>query len=77
MSSSVTILSKRAHYYPAEERDEEGNVITPGVYNSLAVRADVVVPFGNYNSEFFLDIPEDSTDAQITTAILAQFGVEG
>jgi hypothetical protein len=75
--SSVTIISKRPYYYPAEERDEEGNIITPGVYNCLGVRADVVVPFGNYNSEFFVPVQEDATDAEITTAILAQFGIEG
>ena len=75
--SSVNIISKRPHYYPAEQRDEEGNVITPAVYDSLAVRADVVVPFGNYNSEFYVPLPEDATDAQIVTAILALFGIEG
>ena len=72
---SVTIIIKRSHYYPAEERDEEGNVISPAAYNSLAVRADVVLDYGNYNSEFFLEIPEDSSDAVISAAILAQFGI--
>lgn len=73
--STVTIISKRSRYDPAEVRDEEGNVITPAVYNSLVVRADVVVSFGNYSSEFFLNITEDSTDEEIEGAILAQFGL--
>jgi hypothetical protein len=74
-ATSVTIGSKAAHYWPREEVDADGNIITPGVYAGLMVHADIRIGGDSRSGPHCVDLPEDATDAQIRVALLAQYGV--
>lgn len=73
--TSVTIGSKAAHYWPREERDADGNITQPAVYAGLMVHADIRIGSDSRVGPHCVDLPEDATDAQITAALLQQYGV--
>jgi hypothetical protein len=74
-TTEVNIVSKLAHYWPREERNEEGEIVTPGVYAGLMVQADIRIGGDNRSGQHCVDVPEDASDEQIKAALLAQYGV--
>jgi hypothetical protein len=74
LTTEVNIVSKLAHYWPREERNEEGEVVTPGVYAGLMVQADIRIGADNRSGPHCVDLPEDASYEQIKAALLAQYG---
>ena len=74
-ATSVTLGSKAPHFWPQEQRDEEGNITEPAVYAGLMVHAEIHIGSDSRSGPHCVDLPEDASDDQIKTALLSQYGV--
>lgn len=71
----VTLGARAPHFYPPEERDADGNVVSEATYAGLMVAATIQIGTSTHSGPHCVDLPFDATDDQITAALLAQYGV--
>lgn len=73
-SATVIVTGCKApHYYPAEQIDDDGNVTEHGVYAGMIVSASVQIGGDVRTGAHCIDVPEDATDEQVKSAIVAQY----